>query len=474
MISPGASGPGGTPDPAELAAGLARLVGGDHVHTEGPAFAEALRDATRSQDVTGSALALVLPGSGKEAAAVLGYCYEREVPMTVRGGGTGMAAGAVPNGGVVIGLERLDRIRSVTPERWQMEVEAGVRTADVHRVALENGLQFPPDPGAAGQSTIGGNIATNAGGPHAFGYGVTGRWVTGVEAVVAPGEIVQSGGPLRKDVAGLDLTALMVGSEGTLGIVTAAWLALVPAPEARGAVVAFYPDAVAGSAAIATVTGSGLQPAALEYLDRGALAASSGSFPAATPKAPGFMVFADAEGSAATVAELTRDLREALTPGAIEDAIEITDHASLERFWRWRSGVSFAVAAIRGGKAAEDIVVPGEHLAEAIAGIVSIGDRHGLPACSWGHAGDGNLHANFLLDPDDKDALGRAGAAVDELLRMALRMGGSITGEHGIGSLKLPWVEIALDPVALRLQREIKRSLDPKGLLNPGKKIPPA
>src|SRR5207302_11514311 len=186
------------------------------------------------------------------------------------------------DGGVVLSLERLDRIRSLEPALWRAEAEAGVRTAVLRRVARENGLLFPPDPGAAEQSQLGGNIATNAGGPHAFKYGVTGAWVTGLEAVVAPGELIAVGGPIRKDVAGYDLRGALVGSEGTLGVVTGAWIRLIPAPEAAYPVVGFYPDAAAGCAAIEAVLGSGLLVAALEFLDAETLAAA-GAAPGGVP-----------------------------------------------------------------------------------------------------------------------------------------------------------------------------------------------
>lgn len=458
--------------PAHIAEGLSGLVGSEHVFTEGPAFGEALHDATGNRGVSGRADALVLPGSTEEVAAVFRYCYEREIPMTVRGGGTGLAAGAVPDGGVVLGLERLDRVRSITPELWRMEAEAGVRTGTIHRVALENGLLFPPDPGASEQSMIGGNIATNAGGPHAFKYGVTGSWVTGIEAVVAPGEILRTGGPVRKNVAALDLTDLMIGSEGTLGIVTAAWLKLAPAPETRGIVVGFYPDAATGCEAISMVMGSGLQPTALEYLDRGALAASIGSFPLAAPREPGFAVVAEADGDPTEVERLTAELAEAMDYGALGPAIRETDRIEIGKFWQWRDGVSIAVAAAKGGKLSEDVVVPGERLAEAVEGVTEIGARHSLEACSWGHAGDGNLHATFLVDLADKEELARASNATGEIFEMAIRLGGSISGEHGIGALKTKYVNAALDPAELRLQAELKNLFDPKNLLNPGKKIP--
>jgi len=181
--------------------------------------------------VRGTADAVVLPSTTEEVAALMRWCYEREVPLTARGGGTGLAGGAIPvQGGIVVGFERLNRIRQFDPLLWRIHVEAGVTTADVQRLARENGLRFPPDPGAAELSQIGGNLACNAGGPHAFKYGVTGQWVTGIEAVVPPGEVVRFGGPIRKDVAPYDVKSLLVGSEGTLGLITAAWLRLIPAP----------------------------------------------------------------------------------------------------------------------------------------------------------------------------------------------------------------------------------------------------
>ena len=256
-----------------------------------------LNDSTEVRGLHGHADAVVLPGSAEEVATVLAWCYAHDVSIVPRGGGTGYAGGAVPDGGVVLGLERLNRVRSFDPLLWRMHVEAGVTTGDVRRLAREHGLMFPPDPGGAEQSQIGGNIATNAGGPHAFKYGVTGKWVTGLEAAAPPGELITVGGATRKDVAGYDLKSLLIGSEGTLGIVTAAWLRLVPAPEAAWPVAAFY-AAPAGCRAIERVFGNGLEVAALEYLDGGTLEAAGASFPVGMPPDAAFLVIAEADGSA--------------------------------------------------------------------------------------------------------------------------------------------------------------------------------
>jgi len=463
------------PAPAGSAAGeLAALVPGGEVVTAGSRLRAATHDATEARGLRGETEALVLPGSTGEVAAVVAWCYEHDVPICTRGGGTGLAGGAVPDGGIVLSLEAMHAIRSIDPGLWRMEAEAGVRTARVHRVARENGLAFPPDPGAGEQSTIGGNIATNAGGPHAFKYGVTGSWVTGLEAVIPPGQIVRTGGPVRKDVSGLDLLHLLTGSEGTLGVITAAWLRLVPAPERQAIVVAFCADLDAGCEAVEAVMANGLQPAALEYLDGGALAASIGSFPFAAPPRPAFAVIAEADGEPERVEADAAALAEVLSARSVGEVVPITEPRAVRELWAWRDGVSIAVTAQRGGKVSEDIVVPVDRLADAVRGTLEIGARHRLATCSWGHAGDGNVHASFLIEPGDAAELARAEAAAGETFALAIELGGSISGEHGIGMLKTDWVKPALGADSVRIQREIKRIFDPKLLLNPGKKVPSA
>jgi glycolate oxidase subunit GlcD len=441
---------------------LAGVVGPDQV-LPGTTTAY-LSDATESRDVRGHADAVVLPRSAEEVAAVVAWCGERGVAVVPRGGGTGLAGGCVPAGGVVLCTERLTRVRSFDPLLWRTEVEAGVRTRDVQRRARENGLVFPPDPGAAEQSHIGGNVATNAGGPHAFKYGVTGHWVTGLEAVLPSGELVRAGGPVRKDVAGYDLRGLLVGSEGTLGVVTSVWLRLIPAPEATLPVVAFYPDAEAGCAAIEAVVGSGIVPAALEYLDGGTLAIAGPAYPDAVPGGAGFAVLAEADGSAAEAARVRAELLDVLGEGAL--AVQAPDPAPL---WRWRDGVSLAVRGRLGAKVSEDVAVPLDRLGEAIGGTLEIGARHDLEAVSWGHAGDGNLHSSFLVATGDAAALERAEHAAADLFALARELGGTVSGEHGLGTLKrghAGWTA----PVAAA-QRAIKAAFDPANVMNPGKKL---
>jgi glycolate oxidase subunit GlcD len=446
----------------DLRAELAAIVGSAHLPGPRSGYDH---DASESRGLRAEPDAVVLPGSTEEVAAVVGACLRRGVPVVPRGGGTGFAGGAVAaGGGVVVSLERMTRIRSFDPLLWRMEAEAGVTTRDVQRLARENGLSFPPDPGAAEQSRIGGNVATNAGGPHAFKYGTTGTWVTGVEAVVPPGRVVRFGGPVRKDVAGYDVDHLFVGSEGTLGVITAVWLRLIPRPEAALPVVALYPDDASGAEAVLRVLGSGIVPAALDYLDAATVAAAGAAMP--VPEPAGFAVLAELDGSAQEVERLRPELLEALAEGA--SAVHTPDPAAL---WRWREGVSLAVAAQRGGKLSEDIVVPVEHLGAAVEAVLEIGARHGLPACSWGHAGDGNLHATFMIDRADAGEVARAEDAAVEVFALADRFGGSVSGEHGIGLVKRDHVAMRWSAEEHAIQRAIKRLFDPGNLMNPGKKI---
>jgi FAD/FMN-containing dehydrogenase len=431
---------------------VARIVGGAHVERD-----VRIEDAS---GLNGVAPVLAHPGSAEEVRDLVAWAYANDAAILPVGGCSGFSGGVVPvfdGPGVAIALDRLARVRSFDPLLWRMEVEAGVTTATVQRLARENGLLFPPDPGAAEQSQIGGNLATNAGGPHAFKYGVTSRWVTGLEAVIAPGELVRFGGPLRKDVAGYDLRGLLIGSEGTLGIITAAWLRFVPAPELAIPIVAGYDSIAAGVEAIEAALASGVVPATLEYLQGSCIRHAPPPFLDGEP--PEFIVICEAESEHERAA-----LLEALGAGAAAH--------DPRAVWRWRGGVSIGVRAARGEKLSEDIAVPLDRLAEAITRTLEIGERHGIEATSWGHAGDGNLHSSFLYDPDDDGQHRRADAAASDLFELARELGGSVSGEHGLGLLKRGQLLGQWSDAAVGAHETIKAALDPKGLFNPGKKQP--
>ncbi len=454
-------------DGSAIVSELGRLVGAEHV-LEAPAHSPYNHDSSNRRGVQGRADAVVLPGSAQEVTAVVAWCYAHDVPIVPRGGGTGLLGGAVAmSGGVVCSLERLRGMRELEPGLWRMFPEAGVSTRDVQRLARENGLFFAPDPGAAEQSQIGGNVATNAGGPHALKYGVTGAWVAGVEAVLAPGELVGIGGWAAKDVAGYDLKSLLIGSEGTLGVITAVRLRLAPAPEAAIPVVVFLPTREAGCAAICAVFADGLRPSVLDFMDADTLAITARAYPGEVPPEAGFALICEVDGpNGEALAQ-----RDALVELLGDGALAVHEPHDARALWRWRDGANPAVTAARGAKVSEDVVFPLERLAEGLERFERIASAHGLRSCAWGHGGEGNVHATVLIDPSNDAQLDAADAVGEELFALVVELGGSVAGEHGVGWLKRGRLESQWDRRTVELHEQIKRVFDPKGLLNPGKKL---
>jgi glycolate oxidase subunit GlcD len=450
---------------------LSRMIGSEHVLNAPPANSPYNSDSANRRGIDGRADAVALPGSAREVAAVVGWCYEHDVPITPRGGGTGVLGGAVAvAGGVVLSLERLRRVRELEPELWRMLPEAGVSTRDVQRLARENGLMFAPDPGAAEQSQIGGNVATNAGGPHALKYGVTGAWVAGLEVVLAPGELVQVGGWAAKDVAGYDVKSLLIGSEGTLGVITAVRLRLLPAPEAATQLVVFLSTRVQGCAALRMVLAAGLRPSVLDFMDGETLAVMAGSYPASprgVPAGAGFALICEVDGSRAEV----QAQRAALVELLDSEALAIEEPPNAQALWRWRDGTNPAVTGVLGGKVSEDVVFPLERLAEGLERFEQLASAHGMRSCAWGHGGEGNVHATVLVDRSMDADLDAAEAVGHELFALVVELGGSVAGEHGVGWLKRGRLASQWAGRMLEMHEQIKRVFDPKGLLNPGKKL---
>jgi glycolate oxidase subunit GlcD len=451
----------------ELTRELEQLVGAGHV-LEAPAGSPYNHDAARRRGVDGHADAVALPGSAEEVARIVGWCYEHDVPIVPRGGGTGMMGGAVAvQGGVVLSLERLRKVRELEPGLWRIYPEAGVSTRDVQRLARENGLFFGPDPGASEQSQIGGNVATNAGGPHALKHGVTGAWVSGLEVVLAPGELVQLGGWAGKDVAGYDLKSLMIGSEGTLGVITAVRLRMLPAPEAETPLVVFMRTRADGCAAMLDVFAAGITPSALDFIDGETLEMVAGGYPDELPREAGFALIVEVDGTRAEA----ESQRECVLDALADVALSVRRPSDPEALWRWRDGVNEVVTGVRGAKVSEDVVFPVERLGEGLERFAAIAVEHGLRSCAWGHGGEGNVHATVLVDPSSECELDAAEAVGEELFALVISLGGSIAGEHGVGWSKRGRLESQWPARTLDLHEQIKRAFDPKGLLNPGKKL---
>jgi glycolate oxidase subunit GlcD len=446
---------------------LSQLVGAENVLEVSP-DSPYNHDSAGRRGLDGHADAVVLPSSAQEVADVVRWCYEHDVPIVPRGGGTGLVGGAVPVlGGVVCSLERMRRVRELEPGLWRMLPEAGVRTRDVQRLARENGLMFAPDPGASEQSQIGGNVATNAGGPHALKYGVTGSWVSGLEVVLAPGELVQLGGWAGKDVAGYDLKSLLIGSEGTLGLITAVRLRLLPAPETAIVSVLFTATRTDGCAAIEQILAVGVRPSVLDFMDSDTLEIVAGGYPGEIPAQAGFALIVEVDGSA----EEARAQHDTLLEALSETVVAVHQPLDAQALWRWRDGVNGVVTGARGAKVSEDVVFPVECLGQGLRRFAELAQAKGLRACAWGHGGEGNVHATVLVDPASEAELDAAEALGEELFALVVELGGSIAGEHGVGWLKRgrlasQWSESALD-----LHEQLKRMFDPKGLMNPGKKL---
>ncbi|MCI0343357.1 MAG: FAD-binding protein [Planctomycetales bacterium] len=454
---------------------LRDAVGESHVLTDPASLERCARDET--EDLRALPEAVVRPRSAAEVSAVLRLANEHRFPVVPRGGGTGLSGAAVPHlGGVVLALERMDRILEVDEESLFAVVEPGVVTQTLQEEVEKRGLYYPPDPASRGSCHIGGNLAHNAGGPHAVKYGVTRDWVTGLEAVLPTGEIVAPGGKLLKNVTGYDLVRLLVGSEGTLGVITRATLRLIPLPRFRRLLLAPFADVAAAAATVAAVFRAGVVPSAVEFMERAALRAAEGhlgrSFPGSDAAA---VLLLEVDGYAeAEVERQAGVVGETALAGGATDVLLAETPEKQRDCWAIRRCISEAVKKSSVYREV-DISVPRARLPEALSAIARVTERHGIPAITYGHAGDGNLHVNLLRRDLGEATWGaRLPLAIRDLLRDVVALGGTLTGEHGVGLVQVPWVASVLPAAEIEAYRRVKRALDPNGILNPGKKWPAA
>lgn len=456
-------------DPAALAE-LKRLLPPDRIRDDAEAVRKYGSDET--EDLHFPPDLVVLPRSTREVSRVLAFCDERRVPVTPRGAGTGLSGGALPvHGGVVLSLEKMDRILEIDRENLFAVVEPGVVTQTLQEAAEKAGLFYPPDPASRSTCLIGGNIAHNAGGPRALKYGVTKDYVYGLEAVLPSGEVIRTGGKLLKNVAGYNLTQLLVGSEGTLAVVTQATLKLVPLPRCRRTLLAPFPDVAAAARTVARIFQRGVTPCALEFMERAAVAAAEErkgrKFPGGDAPAL-LLVELDGMHEAPLDAEAETVCAVCLEEGAA-DVLVAETREKRESVWDLRRSIGEAVKRISPYREL-DCVVPRARLPELMSAIRETTAAHGLTAVSYGHAGDGNIHVNVLrrdMDPARwKTALP---AATRDLFERVIALGGTITGEHGVGYVQRDYLGMALGEARLALLARLKRQFDPNGILNPGK-----
>lgn len=413
----------------------------------------------------------VFPRTTAEVSGVMKIAAKHGLPVTTRGAGYGYVGGCVPmGGGIVLGLQQMNRIKEINEKDFVAVVEPGVITGDLQAAAQKQRLFYPPDPASLKNCSLGGNIATNAGGPRCLKYGVTRHYVLGLEVVLANGDIVRCGGRTHKNKTGFDLVGLFVGSEGLLGVVTEATLRLLPLPPARAALSAGFRDMRAATKAIQAVFREGFLPAAVEVADRFTLQAAREFRPDANFPPGQAHLLIEVDGQAASVRGEVKALARVLEKMGATEVETATTETACEKLWDLRRAFSESLKATGLKKLNQDIVVPRGKIVELVAFARGLQKRSGFPIACFGHAGDGNIHVNIMVGEYKNPEINkRADAALDELFGQVLAWGGAITGEHGIGLARLPWWSQAVSAENRALHRTIKRALDPKDLLNPGK-----
>ncbi|MFO0696588.1 MAG: FAD-linked oxidase C-terminal domain-containing protein [Polyangiales bacterium] len=415
--------------------------------------------------------AVVRASSTKDVAAVLRAANAHGIPVTPRAGGTGRVGGAVPvKGGIVLAFERMNDLKGIERDDLYAVVQPGLVTGRLHASVEEERLFYPPDPNSLASCALGGNIAANAGGPRAFKYGVTREYVLGMEVVMADGTILHVGKRTVKGVTGFDLTALLVGSEGTLGIVTEATLRLVPLPESVATLLVFLPDDASVGAAVTRILGQGVVPRCVELLDSIALDLVRPDAGLDVPAAARAMLLVEIDGHESVLGAQVERIGQALVDAGALDVLVAQNASERERLWAARRELSRTLRKTSKWKLSEDVVVPRTRIADLLAHCRRLAETHGIVMPTYGHAGDGNLHVNFLWnDPSQRPAVD---AAIESLFREVVAMQGTLSGEHGIGVLKAPYLPLEQSDALIALQERVKAVFDPKGILNPGKIFP--
>jgi glycolate oxidase len=418
--------------------------------------------------------AVVLPETNEEVSAVVRVAAQHDVPIVPRGMSSGLAGGSIPvRGGIVLSLTRMNRILEIDEENMTATVEAGVVTADLQAAVEKLGLFYPPDPSSIKQSTIGGNVACNAGGPRCLKYGVTSNYVLGLTVILADGRIVRTGGKAIKYVTGFNMNQFFVGSEGALGVITEVILRLIcKPPHARTALVHFPTLDDAGRSVHAVLT-RGLVPAAMELLDETAIECIEKAMQLGLPLDVEAIMVIESDGADEESVQREIDAIADICLQAGAGRVDVArDEERRAELWRARRSISPSLARKAPNKLGEDITVPRSAIPEAVRRIKAISARYGLPIVVFGHAGDGNLHPNILFDRRDPAQWKKVEQIVGEVFQVALDLGGTLSGEHGIGTFKLPYMRDALGPASINIQWRVKQAMDPQNILNPGKVLP--
>ncbi len=449
---------------------IKEIVGSDNVFTE-----EETRNIYGSDETENFKFppeVVVKPTDTQQVSNILKLTNENNIPVTPRGGGTGLSGGALPvYGGICLSMEKFNRIIEIDEKNFQAVVEPGVVTQTFQQELENRGLFYPPDPASRGSCMLGGNVAENSGGPHAVKYGVTKDYVLSIEAVLPTGEIISTGSRTLKNVSGYNLTQLIIGSEGTLAVITKIIVRLIPLPKLRKVVLVAFDSIEDSVSAVATIFKKGITPAAIEFMEKSAITASEAKFDKKFP---------NGNAEAHLLIEVDGNYEEILNKeietiaGAVElhnalDILLAEDKQKVDDVWDLRRNIGEAVKSISTYKE-EDTVVPRAHLPQLVKGVKEICNRYGITSICYGHAGDGNVHVNLLKDKlDNKSWDENFDKATREIFRLTVSLGGTISGEHGIGYSQKSYLPIALSEIEIQLMRKIKQLFDPNNILNPGK-----
>ena len=429
------------------------------------------KDATAIPIETKTPQAVIFPTSKEEVRRIVEVLYNEGIPMIPRGAGSCLTGGAVGYRGdeVVISFEKMNKFR-IDLDNATVVAQPGVITYELQRAVEKHGLFYPPDPSSYKFSTIGGNIAENAGGPRCVKYGVTRDYVLGLEGVIKYGETFKFGAPVMKDVAGYDFTKFLVGSEGTLGIITEAILRLIPLPKERRVLLAFFDRLEDVGRAVTKIMTSGVFPSALEFMDRACIKAVNDYKGLGLPENKVGLLLIEIDGHPIAVQEELVEVENLLKEMDVDVRVARTKEEE-ENLWAARRALGPAISKLGSGKVNEDIVVPRSRLAEYIPAVNRLAEKYGLICAIFGHIGDGNLHVNFMFDKTNPEEVQRVERAVEELFKLTVDFGGSITGEHGVGITKKPFLKLQLGDVGIELVRGVKKLFDPLNLFNPGKLV---
>ncbi|HKQ31445.1 MAG TPA: FAD-linked oxidase C-terminal domain-containing protein [Burkholderiales bacterium] len=417
--------------------------------------------------------AVALPATHEHVVEIVRLCNEFSVPVVGRGRGTGTAGSAVPtHGGLIVSFERMDRILETAPADRLIRVQAGVTNQAVQDAAAAHGFFWPPDPTSAAYSTVAGNIALNAGGPRSVKYGATRDNVLALTAVSGAGETLRTGSATTKNSTGYDLTRLLIGSEGTLALIAEATLKLLPLPESRRTCRAVYRDIRAATQAVVSLMSQPVIPCALEFMDRASIEMIRTYSTTPLPHEAGALLIIDVDGPEAAMPAAVAGLEKAARNEGMSEFIVAATSTETEALWAARKALSPALRTVAPNKLNEDVVVPVSRIPELIEGLDTLSRQYRIPIVNFGHAGNGNIHVNMLYDTQNPEQEKAALPCLTRVFELVLSLGGTLSGEHGIGLAKREFIDRAIDAPTLALMRSIKRQFDPKGILNPGKIFP--